>query len=279
MSRVSPHVSARMGLPRRSVQLTRGAGRRAAARNVHPLIGLDTGDRPVHLTPADGHVLAVAPAGMGTTTLLRTLGAQALAAGLHVDILDAHMSEHEWARGLDRVTHAEEPDQIVRHLTGLAKQARGRAAAGVPGPARLVLVENHGTTDVLLNHQLDPRPDGVALDALTAVLAHGLQAGIQVVLTCAAVPPSFGHIARDLCRTRLLIDPDTHTWHNAGVPGEPYPPGEPVSPGLWHHLTPDDTRLLQAADLGEEDAAAYARRTPDDHRRRFAARTTKETHR
>ncbi|WP_329020465.1 hypothetical protein [Streptomyces sp. NBC_01601] len=264
-------------LPRRSVQLTRGRGHRAFSRSPHPLIGLAAGDRAIHLTPDAGHVLLSAPAGMGSTTVLRTLGAQALTAGWHVDIVDVHASEHPWAAGLDRVTHVHEPDAVHRHLIGLAHQARGRAAAQSPGPARLVLVENHGTTDVLLNHRVDPRPNGMPLDALVAVLAHGRLARIQVVLACTEPPPALGHILRDLFTTRLLLQPTDRTWRLAGENGQSQPPAVPWRPGLWHHLGPDGPRLLQAADLSDEDAAHLARPAPAATRRRSATRTVKES--
>ncbi|MYZ37842.1 hypothetical protein GT002_22725, partial [Streptomyces sp. SID4917] len=180
-----------------AVHLTCGPGLREARRSEHPLIGLTAGNRPVRLTPRDGHLLLVAPAGMGTSTVLRTLGAQHLAAGGHLDILDVHLGEHPWARGLERVSYLDTAETITAHLHGLAHQARRRAEAGRPGPWRLVLVEDCGTTDVLLHHHLDARPNGTPLDALTAVLAHGRLAGMQVALACQAIPPPLAHIAAD----------------------------------------------------------------------------------
>ncbi|MEO3976778.1 hypothetical protein [Streptomyces sp. CAU 1734] len=263
-------------LPQPHVDLTHGAGQEAARLSEHPLIGLDAEGAAVHLTPSDGHVLAVAPPGTGTTELLRSLGAQALLAGQHLDILDVHHVEHAWARGLDRVTYVDDPDQLHRHLLGLAHQARGRAAKGQPGPRRLLLVENDGTTQVLLDHQADPRPNGVALDALTAVLAHGRLAGIQVVLACREVPGPLNGLARDLFSTRLLTDPSDRTWRTAGPAGLTLPPGPGFRPGLWHHLTRTGThRLVQAARIAEDTAAAFARRAPDQPP---ADRRTKESH-
>lgn len=264
-------------LPRPRVQLTRGRGRRAAARSSHPLIGLAAGDQPVYLTPADGHLLIAGPGGMGHTTVLRALGAQALAAGAHVDIIDVHTSEHPWAEGLDRVTYVHEPDAVHRHLMDLAHQARSRAELSAPGPARLLLVENHGTTDVLCNHFADPRPNGVPLDALTAVLAHGRLAGIQVVLACCEPPSGLGHVVRNLFTTRLLAEPADRTWRIAGLRGQDQPPSAPWRPGLWHHLDRDSTRLVQAAHLSDEEAAALARPAPPRTSRRSALRTVKES--
>jgi hypothetical protein len=259
------------------VQLTSGAGQQAAQLSDHPLIGLDAEGTGVHLTPRDGHVLAVAPPGMGTTVLLRTLGVQALAAGQHLDILDVHHVAHAWARGLDRVTYVDDPDQLHRHLMGLAHQARNRAAKGQPGPRRLLLVENDGTTSTLLDHQADPRPNGVALDALTAVLAHGRVAGIQVVVACRDLPGPLMHLTRDLFSTRLLIEPSERTWISAGLSSQRRPPSTGFHPGLWHHFTRDRThRLVQAARISEHAAADFVRHA---HDRRPAARTTKESHR
>lgn len=262
--------------PLADVHLTSGAGRAAARLSEHPLIGLDAEGAGVHLTPGDGHVLAVAPAGMGTTVLFSTLGVQALAAGQHLDILDVHHRAHAWARGLDRVTYVDDPDQLHRHLLGLAHQARNRAAQGRPGPRRLLLVENDGTTSALLDHP-DPRRNGVALDALTTVLAHGRLAGIQVVLACRDLPGPLNHLTRDLFSTRLLIEPSERTWISAGLNGRRRPPSTGYRPGLWHHLTrAGEHRLVRAAHISQDDAAAFASRTHDHP---FAARTTKEFHR
>ncbi|WP_327359703.1 hypothetical protein [Streptomyces sp. NBC_01304] len=254
---VAPH-------PPRTVSLTSGAGRAAAAADrTAPLIGLDDAHQPVYLSAVDGHLLTVAPPGMGTTVLLRTLAVQALAAGRDVDIIDVHHVEHAWARGVDGVRYVDDPDQVHRHLLGLAHQARGRAAAGKPGPGRLLLIENDGTTRVLMNHRADPRPNGVALDALTAVLAHGSQAGIQVVLACRAVPGALGHIARDLFSTCLLAEPDARTWRLLGQGHHQRPPSTGYRPGLWHRLDQDGSRrLVQGARIEAREAAAYARRTP-----------------
>ncbi|MFG2211994.1 hypothetical protein [Streptomyces sp. NPDC048638] len=251
------------------VQLASGAGREAALLSEHPLIGLDDDGAGVHLTPGDGHVITVAPPGMGSTVLLTTLGVQALAAGWHLDILDVQHIAHSWARGLERVTYVDDPDQLHRHLMGLAHQARNRAASCQPGPRRLVLVENDGTTSALLDHQADPRPNGVALDALTTVLAHGRQAGIQVVLACRELPGPLRHLTRDFFSTRLLIQPSERTWISAGRPG-PRPPSDGWRPGLWHHIAADGTqRSVQAARISEHDAPGFIR----------AARTPKESHR
>lgn len=253
------------------VQLTSGAGRTAAQGSEHPLIGLDFEGNGVHLNPGDGHVLTVAPPGTGTTVLLRTLGVQALAAGHHLDILDVHHEAHGWARGLERVTYVDDPDQLHRHLLGLAHQARNRAMKGLPGPRRLLLVESDGTTTALLDHQADPRPNGVALDALTAVLAHGRPAGIQVVLACRELPGALRHLTRDLFSTRLLNAPSERTWISAGLSRLPMPVGPAPRPGLWHHVTRDGThRFVQAAYISQHAAADFAR---------LAARTTKESHR
>ncbi|TLQ39265.1 hypothetical protein [Streptomyces marianii] len=255
-------------LPRPDVHLTRGPGRRAAQRSPHPLIGLGADDAPVHLTPDDGHALLTAPAGMGTTELLRTLGVQALAAGRQVDILDVSGCEHLWAQGREHVTYLDDPDQLHRHLMGLAHQARGRSRAGVPGPPRLLLVENDGTTEVLRHHHADPRPNGVPLDALTAVLAHGRPVGMQVVLACRELPPPLRHL-RSLFTTRLVIDPD-----GPGADSTHAPPSSPAGfrPGLWQHINAAGRRLVQAARITEQDAARFIPTRP-------AARDTKESHR
>ncbi|MEW1760383.1 hypothetical protein AB0393_28215 [Streptomyces cyaneofuscatus] len=273
-SRRRPAPPSTPRLPPHRVDLAEGAGAQAAGLSEHPLIGLDAEGTAVHLTPADGHVLTVAPPGMGTTQLLRSLGAQALAAGRHLDILDVHHISHDWARGLDRVTYVDEPDQLHRHLLGLAHQARGRAAKDQPGPRRLLLVENDGTTQVLLDHQADPRPNGVALDALTAVLAHGRLAGIQVVLACRELPGPLNGLARDLFSTRLLIEPSERTWRIAGLADRIRPRRTGFHPGLWHHLARDGThRLVQAARISAHAAAGLT-----ETRAQLDART-KESHR
>ncbi|KOU43548.1 hypothetical protein [Streptomyces sp. WM6378] len=261
-------------LPPKTVHLRTGWGWRAASRE-HPLIGLDADRAPVPLTPADGHLLLVAPGGHGATDLLRTLGAQALAGGQRVDILDVHHRAHSWARGLDGVRLVEDPERLHRHLLGLAHQARSRAGAGVPGARRLVLVENDGTTQALLRSSADPRPNGTALDALTAVLAHGRLAGIQVVFACRELPPPLRHIGRDLFTTRLLAEPAACTWQWTGPPGAAAPACHSSRPGLWHHLSPAGLRLVQAAHISDTDAAALSRPAPAPSR---AAGPTKESH-
>ncbi|MEV7156981.1 hypothetical protein AB0N77_20515 [Streptomyces misionensis] len=263
-----------------AVDLTRGPGLRAARRAPHPLLGLAAGNRPVHLAPEDGHLLLVAPPGMGSSTVLRSLGAQHLAAGGHLDILDAHHVQQAWARDLDRVAYLDTAETIAAHLHGLAHQARRRAEAGRPGPPRLVLVESGGTGEVLLGHHLDARPNGTPLDALTAVLAHGRQAGMQVAMACRrAVPLPLAHISADLFTTRLLISPDPVTWLCAGgKPADRPPIGG--GPGLWHHLNAAGARQVRAARLTESDAAVWAARPfPSRSGRPPAARTAKESDR
>ncbi|WP_217225949.1 ATP-binding protein [Streptomyces anulatus] len=262
----------------KAVHLTRGPGLRAARSSEHPLIGLAAGNQPLRLAPQDGHLLLVAPPGLGTSTVLRALGAQHLAAGGHLDILDTHIVGQAWARRLDRVRYLDEPQAIAVHLHGLAHQARRRAEAGRPGPARLVLVESL-TPEVLLDHHLDARPNGTPMDALTALLAHGRQAGTQVVLACRhEIPPPLRHIAADLFTTRLLIEPSADTWLQAGGTAATHPQHEDPHPGRWHHLNAAGSRELRAAHLDEADAAAWnthfspAGRTP-------APRTTKESDR
>ncbi|MFF4933341.1 hypothetical protein ACFY2H_31285 [Streptomyces griseofuscus] len=263
-----------------AVHLNRGPGLRAARGSDHPLIGLAAGNQPVRLTPEDGHLLLVAPAGMGTSTVLRTLGAQHLATGGHLDILDVHLDQQAWARGLDRVAYLDTAEAIAVHLHGLAHQARRRAEAGRPGPRRLVLVEDCGTTDVLLHHHLDARPNGTPLDALTAVLAHGRLAGMQVALACQAIPPALAHITADLFTTRLLIAPDQDTWQRAGSPADTRPPPGSSRPGLWHHCTAAGARQVRAARLDEDAATAWAADPTHSRSGRLpAARTTKESDR
>ncbi|MFK0142546.1 hypothetical protein [Streptomyces murinus] len=262
-----------------AVDLTRGQGLRAARRAPHPLLGLAAGNRPVHLASEDGHLLLVAPPGMGSSTVLRSLGAQHLAAEGHLDVLDAGLVQQAWARGLDRVAYLDTAETIAGHLRGLAHQARRRAEAGRPGPPRLVLVESGGTTEVLLGHHLGVRPNGTSLDALTAVLAHGRQAGMQVAMACRAVPPPLAHISADLFTTRLLTSPDPATWRRAGgkLADRPLTVGRP---GLWHHLNAAGARQVRAARLAETDAAAWAARPfPSRSGRQPAARTAKESDR
>ncbi|HBF83306.1 MAG TPA: hypothetical protein DD420_26325 [Streptomyces sp.] len=262
----------------RAVHLTRGPGLRAARRSTHPLIGLAADNRPVRLAPQDGHLLLVAPAGTGTSTVLRTLGAQHLAGGGHLDILDAHLVGQAWARGLDRVSYLDEPQAIAAHLHGLAHQARRRAEAGRPGASRLVMVEAL-TAGVLLDHHLDARPNGTPMDALTAVLAHGRQAGMQVVLACQQeIPPPLRHIAADLFTTRLLAEPSAATWVEAGGTAATYPQPDGCRPGRWHHLDAAGTRQLRAARLEETDAAVWAT-GPTASGRPPAPLTTKESDR
>ncbi|MCX4826571.1 hypothetical protein OG883_43825 [Streptomyces sp. NBC_01142] len=264
-------------LPPADVHLTQGAGQQAAQASELSLIGLDEQGRGVHFGPGDGHVLVVAPPGMGASQLLRSLGVQALARGEQLDILDVRMISQDWARGLEHgVTYVDEPDQMHRHLMGLAHQARGRAAAGRPGPRRLLMVEKD-TTAVLADHWISPRPNGMALDALTAVLAHGRLAGIQVILACSDLPGQLTGLARDLFSTRLLHDPSKRTWRRAGLADQPCSPGFGFRPGLWHHLTRDGShRLVQAARISEGAAADFVRHS---HAPRPAARTTKESQR
>ncbi|WP_446047466.1 hypothetical protein [Streptomyces olivaceus] len=261
------------------VHLNRGPGLRAARGSEHPLIGLAAGNQPVRLTPEDGHLLLVAPAGMGTSTVLRTLGAQHLAAGGHLDVLDVHLVQQAWARGLERVSYLDTAEAIAAHLRGLAHQTRRRAEAGRPGPRRLVLVEGCGTTDALLL-PLDARPNGTSLDALTAVLAHGRLAGMQVVMACQAIPPALAHVAADLFTTRLLIAPDEDTWQRAGGPADTRPALGNIRPGLWHHCTAAGARQVRAARLDEDAAAAWAASpAPSCSGHLPAARTTKESDR
>ncbi|MFF9785677.1 hypothetical protein [Streptomyces nigrescens] len=240
--------------PRTTVNLADGPGSAAAAAADGPLIGLAAGDKAVSLGPAAGHTLAVAWPGMGSTTLLRSLGAQFAARGLRIDILDTQ-HQHTWAHDLDQVTVFEDADRIHRHLYRLADEVRDGTAAG----PRVVLIESTPTTDELLKFRYHPRPGGLGLDALTTVLAGGQLVGIRVVMACRDVPEPFGHVVRDLFTTRLLAHPTPRTWHLAGrLPSQPLPLSSAGLPGRLHQITATGTTALQAAYLSDGDARTLA---------------------
>ncbi|MFE6272234.1 cell division protein FtsK [Streptomyces goshikiensis] len=232
-----------------------------------PLLGLAAGDQPVVLDADRSHLLVATRPGGGTTSLLRSLAAQAMARGARADFLDLRRVEHAWAHGLPDSRHLTTVAAIHDYLLLTANALRERPHAGSSGWAsrHLLVVEE---LDILIAElrrywtrtrpetQLDEAPGVEALEVLLASgRAHGLtilagDAGGSLPGGRAHGPAAFG--------TRILGHLSPTSWRRAAA-GIEAPPTSEI-PGRLHlvtrtnkitpfqalYLTPDEARALAA---------------------------------
>lgn len=240
-----------------------------------PLLGLADADRPVLLPAAAGHVLVAAGAGGGTTSVLRSLAAQALALGARVDVIDPSNTAQAWARGLPGVTYLSRIAAIHDHLLLTVAALQDGCAnwdGGWPG-RRVLVVENTGTIAYgLRQYWMHTRPEtqleeAPGVEALAVLLATGCSFGVQVL---AGNPrgdiPGLGHVpTHQVFTTRLLACSGPTLWKRV-APEIWAPPAGSAIPGRMHLVDDGRTTAVQGLYFTDDEARTFARGLPTPRR-------------
>ncbi|MGW1290371.1 hypothetical protein ACWD4N_43995, partial [Streptomyces sp. NPDC002586] len=233
-----------------------------------PLLGLAAGDQPVMLPTGADHVLVAAGAGGGTTTLLRSLTAQVLCLGSHVDVIDPTGSAHRWARHLPRVTYHSRIAAIHDHLqlTLAALQDGSAAVDGGWAGRRILVMENTRTvTYALREYWSNTRPDSQleeapGVEALAMLLAAGPSFGIQIFAgnPHGDIPGLEGIRVADVFPVRALAYGGATVWGRVAPEIWPVPPAS-IIPGRMHHVADRTVTAFQALNLTDDEARAQKR--------------------
>ncbi|WP_432139522.1 cell division protein FtsK [Streptomyces sp. bgisy154] len=253
---------------RNSVRLSDPHTLAALGRAGAPLLGLADGDRPITLPATAEHLLVATGAGGGTTTLLRTLTAQALALGASVDLIDPGGAGHHWARDLPGVRYLDRIAAIHDHLlVSVASLQDGTSSwdGGWPG-RRVMVIEHLGTVAYGLREywsqtrpetQLDEAP---GVEALGVLLASGPAFGIQVFAGNPRVGlPGLGAVpVAQVFPTRVLALGGAALWQRVAPEAWAVPPSSLV-PGRMHLVASQQVTAFQALYLSDAEARAFAR--------------------
>ncbi|GGU39371.1 cell division protein FtsK [Streptomyces violascens] len=233
-----------------------------------PLLGLADGDRPLTLPAGVEHALVAAGAGGGTTTLLRTLTAQALALGASVDLIDPGGAGHRWARDLPGVRYLSRIAEIHDHLQiNVAALQDGTARWDGSWSGRRVLVVEHlGTVAYgLREYWSQTRPESQleeapGVEALGVLLAAGPAFGIQVFAGNPRVGlPGLGAVpVADVFPTRVLAYAGAALWQRVAPEVWSVPPYSLI-PGRMHVVADRSATAFQALYLSDAEARAFAR--------------------
>lgn len=262
---------------RDSVHLTDPHTVRALHGSDRVLLGMGRGDGALYLPPGGGHVLVATGGGGGTTATLRSIAAQAVHLGAHVDLvdLDRRRPSHTWAASLDRIRVLTRPDQVHDHLVETAEQLRHQDEE-TPDTwvrRRLTVIENadqvlhalrHYWTQTRPDSQLEEAP---GVEALGVLLAAGRAVGHQVVAgSTRGIPPHLGTQVGDVFTTRVLAYGGQTLWARIAPEVWPVPPYS-VIPGRMHAVQDGTSTRIQALYLSESEARAWARGTvPKEYR-------------
>ena len=232
-----------------------------------PLLGLADGDRPVLMPEDAGHVLVGTGSGGGTTTLLRTTAAQALARGAEVDVLDVGGSAHRWAAGLPRVTYLSRIGAVHQRLLLAAASLKDGTRSWDGGwPARRVLLlENVATLAYgLRQHWLHTRPEtqldeAPGVEALALLLAAGPEFGVQILAgnPRGDLPGIQPAPVSALFSTRVLACGGTVLWKRV-APEIWVPPVCSATAGRMHVVADRAVTAFQALQLSDREARALA---------------------
>ncbi|WP_329020464.1 cell division protein FtsK [Streptomyces sp. NBC_01601] len=232
-----------------------------------PLFGLADGDRPIALPDTAEHTLIATGAGGGTTTLLRTLTAQALALGASVDLIDPGGTGHRWARDLPGVRYLSRIADIHDHLllTVAALQDGTQAWDGTWTGRRVMVIEHLGTVAYGLREywsqtrpetQLDEAP---GVEALGVLLATGPSFGVQVFAGNPSVRlPGLGTVpVAQVFPTRVIALGGAALWERIAPDIWCIPPYS-VMPGRMHITAGQQVTAFQALYLSDTEARAVA---------------------
>ncbi|MFI8932434.1 cell division protein FtsK [Streptomyces sp. NPDC053474] len=262
---------------RRVVRLTDAPTVSALRQSERLLLGLADTDEAHHLPDEAGNVLVATGGGGGTTSVLRSLAAQALYRGAHLDILDpdTRRPSHTWARSLPKTTVYSRPGDIHTYLVEALDRLRVNytAAAGNWHRRRFIVIEHADRLlDALRQHWSLTRPDSQldeapGVEALGILLAAGPGCGIQIIAGSTRALPAFtGSALAELFPVRVLAYAGQTLWARVAPEIWPVPPYS-VIPGRIHAVHKDTARRIQALYLSESEARAWARGTvPKEYR-------------
>ncbi|WP_331750775.1 cell division protein FtsK (plasmid) [Streptomyces globisporus] len=230
------------------------------------LIGLGPGDRPVTLPDGTRHVLVATGAGGGTTSVLRSLAAQAIARGARTDFLDITYGEHRWAEGLPGVRCLGDVAAIHDYLLLAAADLNNRRhdpAESDWGSRRVLVVEELARlADALRRYWLDTRPEtqldeAPGVEALSILLTSGRAYGWTVLAgDTGGIVPGRGPLHHRHFPTRILGYGSRLLWRQLAA-GQSAPPRQPVT-GRFHLFADRASTPLQALYLTEAQARATA---------------------
>ncbi|GGX46200.1 cell division protein FtsK [Streptomyces noursei] len=240
------------------------------------LLGLADRDRPIYLPAEPGNVLVATGGGGGTTTVLRTLAAQVLRHGAHVDILDIDQRRpsHQWATSLPRVRMHSAISEVHTFLIAMLDRLRHPdPAAGTDGSRRRILVIENAERLLyaLRQHWALTRPDSQlddapGVEALDMLLTAGPHAGLSIVAGSTRLPPHLEAKAGEVFTTRILAYAGQTLWHRIAPEVWPVPPYS-VIPGRMHAVQDGRSTRFQALYFSEPQARAWARGTvPKEYR-------------
>ncbi|MFK0296340.1 cell division protein FtsK [Streptomyces sp. NPDC090442] len=253
---------------RNRVRLTDPYTAAALSHLAEPLMGLADGDHPITLPEGCGHLLIATGSGGGTTTLLRTLAAQALGRGARVDLIDPSGTGHPWATHLPRLTYLSRIDAIHDHLLLIAASLRDNTGhhAGAWEQRRVLVIENASTVAYALRQfWMHTRPETQlqeppGVEALALLLAAGPSAGIQVLAgSPRGTLPGLGSTpVREVFPTRVLAYGAMTLWQRVAPEVWPVPPYS-ITPGRMHVVEGGTCTVMQALTLTDPEARALAR--------------------
>lgn len=202
----------------------------ANASESAPLIGVGQRGRliAIDLDSESPHILLSMSTGAGKSVFARGMAAQILARGGEVVICDIKRVSHRWARGLEGVTYARDPEEIHDVLIrvaaeghnrfGLIDQDKDEEVARLPR-VLLIIEEMNATIGKLtrlwaaMRDKEDPK-QSPAIEALGDVLFMGRQARIHVLaigqlMTARALG---GPEMRECFSTRVLARYTVNAW-------------------------------------------------------------------
>ncbi|WP_431983846.1 cell division protein FtsK [Streptomyces qinglanensis] len=273
-------TSAQTSMPiealRRSVHLVDAPTVHALQRSDRILLGLADADRPVCLPSEPANVLVAAGGGGGTSTMIRTIAAQALHHGAHVDILDIDIRRpsHTWAASLAGVQVHNRISDIHTFLIGMLDRLRHEYVTPGSWERRRILVIEHAERLLygLRQHWALTQPDSQlddapGVEALSMLLAAGHHNNLQVVAGgTRSLPPHLGTSIGDVFATRVLAYAGQTLWTRVAPEVWPVPPYS-VIPGRMHAVQFGRATRFQALYLTEPQARAWARGTvPREYR-------------
>ncbi|OII61193.1 hypothetical protein BJP40_06605 [Streptomyces sp. CC53] len=247
-----------------------------------PLLGIDGEGEPVaiDLDSDSPHVLISAASGGGKSVILRSIAAQALAAGNKVAFLDVKRHSHRWAKNLPGADYASTLPEIGDALVALGMEVhrRNEIVDSFPGPVeeapvgeRIIVVfeEMNATMGQLqaLGRKL-PRDKYDAIDALGDIMFMGRAAKMHVVAVAqyATAAALGGGDIRENFSTRILIRYSDRAWKMLTDVWPPQP--SPEEPGRGMVCRAGKARETQFLYLSEEEAATLVR---EAHRARNGA--------
>lgn len=248
---------------------------RQLAGRAQVLLGLASGDQAHYLQ--DEHTLVATGGAGGTTTVLRSISAQALRLGARVDILDLNRRRpsHPWAQGLAGIRVHNRPEQARDLIAELRAclQRRAHEFDGSWATRRLLVIENTDQVlDALRQHYLLTQPDtqaeeAPAVEGLADLLRAGHAVGLQIIAASGhGIPPYLGLQIRDAFPTRIVACAGAGLWGRVAPEVWPVPPYSVIS-GRMHLVRDGMASRMQALYLCESQARAWARGTvPKEYR-------------